>query len=299
MAFAIETIYDHPVPTYHHKTYPSIDATQSSLSASGKTVLITGGGTGISRGIVESYAKAGVSNLILVSLRIGPLEQAKTELEKDYSKTKVFIYSGSTADTKFVSKVFNEVRATIGDIDILILNATIYKTEPVLTISKSLFESVLDVNVHGNLDLVQNFLAVPSSIAKPKIIIDISSGAAHWIRPGSSTYGTTKAMWSTMLMTLLKEVEADGSQPGLRIHTFHPGVVLTEKVLQNGMTEDMIETWDDRSLPSDYSVWLASPQAAWLSGKFTWSSWDVDELKEIKDKILGSSTMLVFGLPNV
>jgi hypothetical protein len=33
------------------------------------------------------------------------------------------------------------------------------------------------------------------------------------------------------------------------------------------------------SLPASFNVWLASPEADFLKGKFLWTNWDVDELK--------------------
>jgi hypothetical protein len=42
-------------------------------------------------------------------------------------------------------------------------------------------------------------------------------------------------------------------------------------------------------------VWLASPEARFLKGKYLWANWDVDELKERKDEIEKSS-LLSIGL---
>ena len=33
------------------------------------------------------------------------------------------------------------------------------------------------------------------------------------------------------------------------------------------------------SLPASFNVWLASPEARFLKGRFLWANWDVDELK--------------------
>jgi hypothetical protein len=33
------------------------------------------------------------------------------------------------------------------------------------------------------------------------------------------------------------------------------------------------------SLPASFNVWLASPEARFLKGKFLWANWDVNELK--------------------
>jgi hypothetical protein len=49
------------------------------------------------------------------------------------------------------------------------------------------------------------------------------------------------------------------------------------------------------SLPASFILWLASPEARFLKGKFVWSNWDVDELKEHREE-LESSTKLNIGL---
>lgn len=39
------------------------------------------------------------------------------------------------------------------------------------------------------------------------------------------------------------------------------------------------------SLPSDFLVWVASAEAAFLHGKLVFAAWDVEQLKERKDAI--------------
>jgi hypothetical protein len=38
-------------------------------------------------------------------------------------------------------------------------------------------------------------------------------------------------------------------------------------------------------------VWLASPEARFLNGKFVWVNWDIDELKARADEIQNSSLL--------
>lgn len=38
-------------------------------------------------------------------------------------------------------------------------------------------------------------------------------------------------------------------------------------------------------MPGDFAVWLASPEADFLNGKFVWAQWDVDELIGMKKRI--------------
>lgn len=49
------------------------------------------------------------------------------------------------------------------------------------------------------------------------------------------------------------------------------------------------------SLPAGFNVWLASPEARFLNGKFLWANWDVDELMAQAKEIKGS-TQLSIGL---
>lgn len=52
-------------------------------------------------------------------------------------------------------------------------------------------------------------------------------------------------------------------------------------------------------LAANHSVWLTSPEAKFLKGKFVWSNWDVDELKARADEIQNSPTLLKICLDGV
>jgi hypothetical protein len=48
-------------------------------------------------------------------------------------------------------------------------------------------------------------------------------------------------------------------------------------------------------LAASFMVWVSSPEAAFLKGKFVWSNWDVDELISKKEELL-STPALTLGL---
>jgi hypothetical protein len=52
-------------------------------------------------------------------------------------------------------------------------------------------------------------------------------------------------------------------------------------------------------LPSHYTVWVTSPEAAFLRGKFSFCNWDVEELKAKAEKIKESDifTSGIMGWP--
>jgi hypothetical protein len=49
------------------------------------------------------------------------------------------------------------------------------------------------------------------------------------------------------------------------------------------------------SLPASFNVWLASPEAKFLKGRFLWTNWDVDELKA-QAKEIEAGTKFQIGL---
>lgn len=58
-------------------------------------------------------------------------------------------------------------------------------------------------------------------------------------------------------------------------------------------------TRSSAELPGHFCVWLASPEAKFLRGKFVWVNWDVDELKARAEEIARSKllTTSLEGVP--
>jgi len=61
------------------------------------------------------------------------------------------------------------------------------------------------------------------------------------------------------------------------------------KICTSGADCDLVE------LTAGFFVWLASPEAEFLKGKFVWSNWDVDELKAKREELEGTPN-LTLGL---
>ena len=44
-------------------------------------------------------------------------------------------------------------------------------------------------------------------------------------------------------------------------------------------------------LPGHFCVWLVSPEADFVRGKYVWVNWDVDELKARKEEIMSTDLL--------
>ncbi|MCJ1285965.1 hypothetical protein MMC26_005307 [Xylographa opegraphella] len=112
-----------PFPSYtaewHQNTYATIDPQRPELSAKGKSIIVTGAGSGIGRATVIAFAVAGASRFALLGRTIGTLEETKRIIEADYPETDCTTYAVDVADEIAVHKSALD----FGTWDVLILNA--------------------------------------------------------------------------------------------------------------------------------------------------------------------------------
>jgi hypothetical protein len=113
-----------PTKTYHKTAYSSIDPCRPELSAKGKTILITGGGTGIGAATAKAFAQAGASCIGILGRREQPLLDTKTEIEAEYPDTKVLAIPTDVAKKDEVDAAFAQIAAS-GKVDILVSNAAV------------------------------------------------------------------------------------------------------------------------------------------------------------------------------
>lgn len=279
--------------TYHKTPYAAIDPTQPSLSAAGKTVLITAGHTGIGFSVAQNFAVAGAAHVILVARRTEILEKSANELSSKYPKTKFHHFTSSITDHVKIGETFSEIRSTISsDVDVLVTSAA-YATVDSLDLTSKELAASFETNLFANSNLVKEFLANDQEPGKEKVILDISTAAAHLLIPKTRAYSVSKLAFTQWLAHL----QHDMIDKNVRIHSFHPGVVMTDAARAMGiLDESKSGDTDDVQLPGQFAVWLASKEATFLKGRFVWANWDVQELVEIKGRIESNPELLKVGL---
>ncbi|KAK5796582.1 hypothetical protein VI817_005867 [Penicillium citrinum] len=271
-----------PTTTFHSKTYPSLSPTRSELSAKGKNVLITGGGTGIGAETARYYAQAGASRIAILGRRERPLLETKALIEQDFPEVEV-IASVTDVTSKYqVNSAFSQF-AESGKIHVLVSGAAVIgPQDAVRDVDSVKFLEAINQNIQGALHVAQAFLRYCSHDA---VAIEINSSAAHLnFGPGFACYSVAKLA----VFRLWDSVAA--ANPDISIFHVQPGVVDTSMNREAGGVA-LLGYEDDAS----FNLWLASPEARFLNRKFLWANWDIDELKA-QSKEIGNGSKLDIGL---
>ncbi|KAK3374680.1 hypothetical protein B0H63DRAFT_480731 [Podospora didyma] len=275
---------------YHHSPYPLIAPTRPELSAAGKNVVVTGGGTGIGKSIATAFARAGAKSVSILGRRTDRLESAKSDIlaaaAAVNSPTKVLTQVADLTVRNQVDAAFSKISSEEGKIHILVSNAgTMPPLAPLAGYPEENMQQVF-ANVMSTFNAIQAWL--PHRSETNPTLLNISSNAAH-VAPLQFQVGAYSAAKAASLK-LVDYLAAEN--PGLHVVNVQPGTIATDMV-PGAAGVDSID------LPGAFCVWLASPEAKFLRGKFVWANWDAEELLARADEIKNSRllTWLIDGVP--
>jgi NAD(P)-dependent dehydrogenase (short-subunit alcohol dehydrogenase family) len=239
--------------SFHHSAYLSISPQRPELSAKGKNVVITGGGTGIGKGIAIAFAQAGARTVTILGRREVMLQSAIEGIRAAAAaagKTSEGLYA--VTDLTKREQVDKALRATVeqagnGKISILVSNAGSL-AEP-SALSETAVEDFMDTfetNVRGALNLLQAFLPYAAADA---VLINVSTGMAHMAPvQGMSAYHVGKAANLKMVDCFAEE------NPNIRVVSIHPGLVQTDLFKKSGMDSAAAEFDDSKFHFPSYQV---------------------------------------------
>ena len=284
-----------PIPSFtrtsHKSSYPAIDPTQPSLSATGKTVIITGGGSrSIGGSIALSFARAGAEKIAIIGRTEKTLLATKSKVEAECPATTVLVSIADISHPESVGTAAHHIRLTLGAWDIFVHSAGYLSDAVSLTGADTEdWWKGFETNVKFPHIFAKHFL---SKCRPNATFISLSSAVLNF--PAAMMTGLSSYCAAKLAVLKLNEYLA-AENPGLRVFNVHPGSIETPMYEKHWSTRGGIEAGperDDPALPADFMVWLATPHAEFLRGRFVWASWDVDEMMAKKDEIEADPLLL-------
>ena len=235
----------------------------------GKTVLITGGGSGIGRATALAFAREGAT-VAVAGRRREPLDQTVRLIEDAGGQASVV-----TADVSSPADAERLVAATAdrhGGLHIAFNNAGIIEAGPLADMDDAAWDRQIAVNLTGVFLAMKHEINCMRASGGGVIVNTASNLGAHMRLPFLGAYAATKAAVSALTRAAAREYIADG----IRINAISPGPIDTPMSLRPGETEADRDKRLAGALPAGRAgtvaeaaaavLWLASPEAGFTVG---------------------------------
>jgi NAD(P)-dependent dehydrogenase (short-subunit alcohol dehydrogenase family) len=232
----------------------------------GKTVFITGGGSGINLGIAKNFAALG-ANLGICGRRQERLDAAAEELRA--LGARVCAVAADVRNADALQAAFKRSEDELGPMDVLVCGAAGNFPCPVEAMSPNGFKAVIDIDLLGTFNSCR--FAVEQLKKTKGSIIFISAGQAFLPYFAQCHVGAAKAGIDNFMQNLALE----WGPYGIRCNSIAPGPIEGtegfQRLLPEGMREKFREvvplkrfgTVDDIG---QLAVFLASPLAGYITG---------------------------------
>jgi glucose 1-dehydrogenase len=194
----------------------------------GKSVLVTGGSSGIGQAIAVRFAEYG-SNVAINYLR-RPEEAADTEEQVHACVAKVqregvrdVVVGADVSNEDDVVRMVGEAVDQLGGIDVLVNNAGIQISRPSNELSSDDFDKVLGVNLRGAFMCAREAIKHWLDENKPGSIVNVSSVHQLIPKPDYLGYSVSKGGMQNLTRTLALEYAGRG----IRVNGVGPGATIT------------------------------------------------------------------------
>jgi NAD(P)-dependent dehydrogenase (short-subunit alcohol dehydrogenase family) len=242
----------------------------------GRVVLVTGGGLGIGRGIVEGFAAAGAA-VAIADVNADAARALAAELDRAGNRAMTTV--GDVADAGDAERMVAETVAQLGRLDVLVNNAGIMPPDWYLRIEETperVWDRILDVNLKG--------IFLVSKAAIPEIrragggaIVNIASVQGLQSSPRVPAYAASKGG----VLSLTRQMALDYAAENIRVVAICPGTIDTEMVRASARSEagdldEAVRRMGARhplgriGRPEDIAnaaVFLASDRASFITGE--------------------------------
>lgn len=187
----------------------------------GRRALVTGASSGLGRHFAASLAEAGAT-VIVAARSVGKLADLVGEIEGRGGKAQAVPMD--VTDVASVKSAFDAIEAGGGVADVIVNNAGLAVSRPLLEQTEADWDSVLDTNLKGAWLVAQEAARRLVAAKQPGSIVNIASITGERVAGGVVPYCTSKAGVIHMTRAMALEL----ARHRVRVNALAPGYVQTE-----------------------------------------------------------------------
>ena len=238
--------------------------THNSYDFSGRTVLVTGGGSGIGRAIAEAFIDNGAN--VAVS---GRTRDKLDDVLAGHPADRTLAVEADVSDDDSAAAMVRAVVDRFGSLDVVVNNAATYASGDFLELGLDGWREIRSTNVDGFVHVARHALPELERSGGNLVVVGSVSGmAGDW---GQAAYNATKAA----IMSFVQSLALDYGTRGVRLNAVAPAFTVTPVTRQAADDPEVLAAAENRvalgrvGQPEDIApavLFLASDDAAYITG---------------------------------
>ena len=187
----------------------------------GRRALVTGASSGLGRHFALSLAQAGAA-VVVAARSIDKLAETVAEIKA--SGGEALAVRMDVTDPASVKRGFDQIEASGGVADVIVNNAGLAVSRPLLEQTEADWDTVVGTNLKGAWLVAQEGARRLVAAKRPGSIVNIASITGERVAGGVAPYCTSKAG----VMHLTRAMALELARHGVRVNALAPGYVQTE-----------------------------------------------------------------------
>jgi NAD(P)-dependent dehydrogenase (short-subunit alcohol dehydrogenase family) len=244
---------------------------RDAILLTGQVAVITGGGSGIGRGIGIGMAEFG-ADVAIIDIDGGAAEEVAERVREKGRRAHVIV--ADVMDRDAIRESVASILAALGRVDILVNNAGGTRPIKLVDITDRQTDRQIDINLKSLVATTQAAARAMIDGRRGGSIINIASIEGMRAAPGYSVYAACKAGMISFTRTAALEL----AEHGIRVNCIAPDLVPTEHMVKfaPAMISDEGKAAQARYIPAGRAgnqddcagaaVFLASSMAAYVTG---------------------------------
>ncbi|SIS86106.1 SDR family oxidoreductase [Belliella pelovolcani] len=238
----------------------------------GKTIVVTGGGTGLGKSMGLYFLKLG-ANLVITSRKLDVLQETAKEMERE-TGGKVLAVACDVRDIEQVETMFDEADALFGKVDGVLNNAAGNFISPTERLSTNAFNTVIDIVLKGTANVTMVAGKRWIAAKQPGTFLNIVTTYA-WTGSG---YVVPSAAAKAGVLAMTRSLAVEWAKYKIRSNAIAPGPFPTEGAWSRLLPGDLVKKFDPaKKVPvgrvgehqelANLAAYLMSDYSAYVNGE--------------------------------
>jgi len=238
----------------------------------GKTIVVTGGGTGLGKAMSSYFSLLG-ANVVITSRKLDVLEKTAVEIE-NITGNPVLSVVCDVRDIESVEGLYSQSVNRFGSVDILVNNAAGNFISPTERLSANAFSTIIDIVLKGTANCTLTFGKKWIERKQRANVLNIITTYAFT----GSGYVVPSAVAKGGVLTMTRSLAVEWGKYGIRHNAIAPGPFPTKGAWDRLLPGELVEKFDfknrvplkrvgDHQELANLAAFLVSDFAEYINGE--------------------------------